>query len=211
MVLQNTVEAKYLHWLVVFLALGGRVFLRGYVCSTAPFQVVEAFHLVPFERTQRAVLLQAGRTEERRTLAAEGNGFPSFETALAHRLDLPLRLCHFVVYVFHPLHEESALQLFAVARRKRCVLATLGAGEGPPSRVLRQRLDTCPTVVVIAGEQLGPLVEATAHGARDIFLQLVQSLVVGVWTFGHVFDTREGSCNSTSRAVGDVEHKIRPL
>ena len=147
----------------MFLALGGRVFLRGHVRSTAPFQVVETFHLVPFERTQLAVLLNAMCTEERRTLAAEGNGFPSFETALAHRLDLPLRLCHFVVHVFHPLHEERALQLFDAARRKRCVLATLGAGEGPPSRVIRQRLDTRPTVVVIAGEQLGLLVVATAH------------------------------------------------
>ena len=48
-----------------------------------------------------------------------------------------------------------------------CVCLCVCVGEGPPSRVLRQRRNTCPTVVVIAGEQLGLLVVSVTHGARD--------------------------------------------
>ena len=110
---------------------------------------------MPFEHTQHAMLFHAVHTEECRALAAEGNGLSIFKTALAHCLHLPLHFRHFLVDIFHPLHEERALQLLDAARGKSCVFATLRAGEGPPSRALRQRFDTRPTtVVVIAGVAL---------------------------------------------------------
>ena len=51
---------------------------------------------MPFEHTKHAVLLHAGRTDECRALAAEGNGFSFFKTALAHCLHLR----RFLVHVF---------------------------------------------------------------------------------------------------------------
>ena len=83
---------------------------------------------------------------------------------LAHRFHLPLRLRHFAEQIFYSLHEERALQLLYAAGG-RGLLATLGIGKGPPSIAFRQFLDTRPTVVVIAGQQLGLQVVALASSS----------------------------------------------
>ena len=49
--------------------------------------------------------------------------------------------------------------------------------------MFRQLLDTRPTVVVIAGQQLGLLVVPPAHSTRDLLLQFFQ--ITGTWRFCH--------------------------
>lgn len=86
-----------------------KCFLQWNAFEPSLFQIFKAYYPVTHKNLHFLVRFRAVLANELSALPIKDDGLRC-GTPLANRLQFPLCFCHFVVYLFHSLHEERGLK-----------------------------------------------------------------------------------------------------